>query len=133
MNLMRSILLFVWVLGCFSGRLRDPVRNMCLQVDSDFSYRLKKCDGLPAQQFHLEGQLLKHRESGSCIPSVHSGATFTKMWSCSMRGKDIKMNGTTVKEANDENVCLISVGGHLGFFDCVKYNKPNRSAIMMFE
>jgi hypothetical protein len=137
MNLMRFILLFVWVLGCFSGRLRDPKSTMCVEVTKTFSYSLQKCDGLPAQQFHLEGKqgkLLRHPESGSCIPTTKD-TLFDKLNKCSAsksyKKMSVKVNGTTVTQADNADVCLITAAGRLGFIECVE--SPKKYAIMMLE
>jgi hypothetical protein len=124
MNLMRSILLFVWILGCSSGKLRDPSKNQCVEVREDYKYRFSNCvNGSAAQEFILEGERVLNPKSGKCLPST--GVDISKLRGCSRDHTGdmklvIKVEGTTVK--NFQGFCLFTIGKSLSFVACNNYD-----------
>jgi hypothetical protein len=131
MNLMRFILLFVWVLGCSAGKLRDPTRNQCVEVREDYTYRFSNCvNGSAAQEFILEGERVKNPKSGKCIPST--GIEISKLGGCSRGHTNVaKVEGTTVK--NFEGFCLFTIKKTLSFFACTDYDNIEVIKKVVFE
>jgi hypothetical protein len=131
MNLMRSILLFVWVLGCSSRKLRHLSKHKCVEVLEDREYEFLECvNGSAAQEFLLEGERVRNPKSGNCLPST--GVEMSKLAACS-RGHPnntklyMKVEGTTVK--NSEGFCLFGTGDTLSFCPCDRFDNTKTKKV----
>jgi hypothetical protein len=127
MNLMRFILLFVWVLGCSSGKLRNVRSNQCVEALEDYKYEFLECvNGSAAQEFLLEGERVKNRKSGKCLSGT--GIDISKLGDCSGRKSVMKVEGTTVK--NSKGFCLFGTGDNLSFYPCDNFDNTKTKKVV---
>jgi hypothetical protein len=126
MNLMRSILLFVWVLGCSSGKLRNLTSNQCVEALEDYTYEFLECvNGSAAQEFILEGKRVMNPKSGKCLPGT--GGEISKLRACSGSKSVLKVEGTTVK--NSKGFCLFGSVNTLSFYPCDNFDNTKTKKV----
>jgi hypothetical protein len=127
MNLMRSIPLFVWVLGCSAGKLRNSNTNRCVEALEDYEYEFLECvNGSAAQEFLLEGERVKNPKSRKCLPGT--GVQITKLGACSGKKSVMKVEGTTVK--NSKGFCLFGTGDTLSFYPCDNFDNAKTKKVV---
>jgi hypothetical protein len=128
MNLMRSILLFVWVLGCSSGKLRNLTKDKCVEALEDHKFKFLNCvNGSAAQEFILEGEHIMNPKSGNCLPS--KGIERYKLPPCSGDPTDVvKVEGTTIK--NSQGFCLFPINNALSYYPCNNFDNTKTKKVV---